>query len=93
MSEKSLGEAMQAFIDKSRLKQGIKAAQVEEIWEEMMGKTISKYTDKIEIMQTTLFITTSVGPLKHELLFQKELIIRKVNEKLGKDAVSKLVIR
>ncbi len=93
MSEKSLGEAMQAFIDRSRLKQGIRAAQVEELWEEMMGKTVSKYTDKIEIMQTTLFVTTSVAPLKQELLFQKELIIQKVNEKLGSNSITKLVIR
>ena len=36
--------------------------------------------DKIEIIQYTLFIRTSVGPLKNELMFQKQQIIDRVNE-------------
>ena len=57
--------------------------QIEEVWEELMGKTIARYTDSIQIINQTLFISTSVAPLKNELLFQKEKIIQRVNEALG----------
>jgi hypothetical protein len=33
------------------LKKGIRAAQIEDIWEQLMGKTVAKYTDKIQIIQ------------------------------------------
>ena len=46
--------------------------QIESIWEMLMGKTIARYTEKIEIVNQTLFIQTSVGPLKNELVYQKE---------------------
>jgi hypothetical protein len=47
MSELSLAEAMKEFLKKSRLKTGIQALQIEDAWEKIMGKTIAKYTDKM----------------------------------------------
>jgi hypothetical protein len=93
MGEISLQEAIQQFLKKSKLKTGIQALRIEEIWEEVMGKTIAKYTDKIQIINGTLFITTTVAPLKNELLYQKEKIIERVNEALGEKAVKEVVIK
>jgi len=67
--------------------------QIEEVWEELMGKTIARYTDSIQIINQTLFISTSVAPLKNELLFQKEKIILRVNEALGEKVIRDVVIR
>lgn len=93
MAQVSIGEALKEFLKKSRLKTGIQALQIEELWEQIMGKTVAKYTDKIQIINHTLFITTSVAPLKNELLYQKDIIIRRVNEKLGERAVKEVVIK
>ncbi len=93
MGEISLQEAIRQFLQKSRLRNGIQAVRIEEIWEELMGKTISKYTDKIQIINSTLFITTSVAPLKNELLYQKEKIIERVNEALGEKLVKDVIIK
>ena len=92
MAELSLGDAMKAFINKSRLKNGIRALQIEEVWEQLMGKTIAKYTDKIQIVNQTLFIKTTVGPLRQELLYQKNAIIDRVNEVMGEQVIREVVI-
>ena len=44
MAEISIGDAIKAFLKKSRLKTGIQALQIEQVWETIMGKTIAKYT-------------------------------------------------
>jgi len=93
MSEFSMQDAMKQFLKQSRLKTGIQALQIEDVWEQIMGKTISKYTDKIQIIQQTLFITTSVAPLKNELLYQKDQIIQRVNEALGEKIIKEVVIK
>lgn len=93
MSEHSLGDAMKDFLQKSRLKSGINAIRIEQLWEEMMGKTIAKYTDKIELVGKTLFILTAVGPLKQELMYQKDKIMERVNEAMGEQVVDKVVIK
>lgn len=93
MSEVTISEAIKQFLKTSRLKGGIQALQIEDVWEKIMGKTIAKYTDKIEIINNTLFISSSVAPLKNELLYQKEKIIERVNEALGEKIIKEVVIK
>lgn len=93
MAEYSLGDALKKFLDQSRLKGSIQALQIGDVWEQLMGKTIARYTDSIQIHGKTLYITTHVAPLKQELLYQKENIIQRVNELLGERTISDVVIR
>ena len=93
MGEYSMKDAMRQFLNQSKLKGDIQAMQIEEVWENLMGKTISKYTDSIKIIHHTLIITTTVAPLKQELLFQKENIIKRVNEVLGEGVVREVMIK
>jgi hypothetical protein len=86
-------DALKKFLDQSRLKGDIQALQIEDAWEKIMGKTVARYTDKLHIINDTLFITTQVAPLKHELIFQKEKIIQRVNESLGQRIISKIVVQ
>ncbi|MBI2282666.1 MAG: DUF721 domain-containing protein [Bacteroidetes bacterium] len=93
MSEFHIGDAIKGFLHKSNLRNGIRAVQIEEIWEQLMGKTIAKYTDKIQIINQKLFIHTAVGPLKNELLYQKQQIIDRVNEAFGEKVINEVIIQ
>ena len=93
MSEISMGDAIKLFLKKSRLKSGIQALQIEEIWGNIMGKTIARYTEKIQIINHTLIIKTHVGPLKQELMYQKDKIILRVNEALGENVIKEVVVQ
>lgn len=92
MSEYSLGDALKQFLNKSRIKGSVQALQIEEAWEQIMGKTIARHTEKIQIHGNTLYITTHVAALKQELLYQKESIIQRVNESLGEQTIKEVVI-
>ena len=92
MGQFSLGEAIQQFLNQSRLKGSMQAFQIEEIWEKLMGKTISKYTEKIQIHGNRLYITTFVAPLKQELTYQKDTIMQRVNEALGEKIIKEVII-
>ena len=93
MGEYSLGEALRKFLDNSRLKGAVQALRIEEVWEEIMGKTIARYTDKLQIIGDKLIITTSVAPLKNELLYQKEKIRQRVNEALKQKVINEVIIQ
>ena len=67
--------------------------QIEEVWEQIMGKTVARYTDKIKIHGQTLYIDTAIAPLRQELLYQKETIVRRVNEALGEVVIKEVVIK
>lgn len=93
MGEYSIGDALKYFLNHSRLKGSFQALQIEDVWEQIMGKTIAKYTEKIQIYGSTLYITTTMAPLKQELLYQKDKILQRVNEALGEQTVKEVVIK
>jgi predicted nucleic acid-binding Zn ribbon protein len=93
LGQYSLGEALQHFMRHSRMKGNMQALQITDVWEQIMGATIAKYTESIQISNKTLFITTSVAPLRNELVYQKEKIIQRVNEALGENVINEVVIR
>ncbi len=93
MGQYHIGDAIKSMVNTSRLKSGIRSVQITTVWEELMGKTIAKYTEHIQIVNQTLFITTSVGPLKNELMYQKAQIIDRINEVLGENMIKDVVIK
>jgi len=93
MGEYSIGDAIEKFLEQSRIKGSIQALQIGDVWEDIMGKTIARYTEEIKIINDTLFITTHVAPLKQELIFQKEKIKLRVNEALGKKVIKEIVVK
>jgi hypothetical protein len=93
VGEYSIKDALKKFLDGSRIKGGIQAMQIEEVWEEIMGKTVARYTDKLQIIGDKLIITTRVAPLKHELIYQKDKIKQRVNEALGQKTVKEVIVQ
>ena len=93
MGEYSISDAMKKFLEGSRIKGGIQALQIEDVWEKIMGKTVARYTDKLQIIGDKLIITTNVAPLKNELIYQKEKIKQRVNEALGQNVVEEVIIQ
>lgn len=93
MGEVSLQEAIQQFLNQSKLKQRVQALEIKDMWEELMGKTIAKYTDDIKLVNQQLIITTSVAPLKQELVYQKEKIRNRINELFNEHAVKEVIIK
>jgi hypothetical protein len=93
MSEVSIQEAMQQFLNQSKLKQRVQGLQIKDVWEQLMGTTIAKYTDDIRLVNGSLIISTSTAPLKQELIFQKEKIRNRINEVFHEHVVKEVIIK
>jgi predicted nucleic acid-binding Zn ribbon protein len=93
MGQYKIGDAIKHFLNQSRIKGDIQAMQIEDVWENVMGKTIARYTDNLKVINRTLFISTTVAPLKQELMYQKEKIKLRVNEALGDKIIDEVVIQ
>ena len=92
-NEISIGDALQSFLNKSRLKPKLYETRIRECWEEVMGKTIARYTEKIQLIDHKLIITTNVAPLKQELSYSKDKIIQLLNEALKEEVVKEVIIK
>lgn len=89
----SMGDALRDYLNKSRLKPRLLEVKVQENWEQLMGKTIARYTQSIALIDGKLIITTAVGPLKQELMYSKDKILKLVNEMLEEPAIREVIIK
>lgn len=89
----SIGNVLKDFIKDNKLESGLDKVGVKEAWHGVMGKAISKYTTNVMLERDTLYIQLSSSVLREELSYGKEKIIKLLNEELGKDLISKLILR
>lgn len=89
----SIGEALQEFISENKLQKGIDKVIVKEAWESLMGNGVNNYTTGVELQNNTLFVSLSSSVLREELSHGKSKIIAMLNEELGREVISKIVLR
>jgi predicted nucleic acid-binding Zn ribbon protein len=90
--EIKISDVLKDFITSNKLEKGLDQIQIKDAWKTVMGEAISKYTTNIRLQNDVLFITLSSSVLREELSYGKEKIITLINEELGKNLVTKLVL-
>ena len=89
----SIGEALKEFISTNKLQKGIDKVLVKEAWVSLMGNGVNNYTTAVDLRNSTLFVSLSSSVLREELSHGKSKIIALLNEELGREVVTKIVLR
>ena len=88
-----IGKILQEVFKREKWDQRIDQIRLDEHWEKIMGATIAKYTYNVYLQKGVLFINTDLAPLKNELSFGKEQIIKNINDYFKQPLINKVVIR
>ncbi|HIB46812.1 MAG TPA: DUF721 domain-containing protein [Flavobacteriaceae bacterium] len=91
--ETSIRDVLKDFISSNRLEKGLDKVSIQEAWHNVLGEAISKYTTAVSLERDTLYVSLSSSVLREELSYGKEKIIKLLNEEVGKDLVSRLILR
>ncbi len=89
----NMSEVLKEFVTENKLQKGMDKVAVRDVWEQIMGPAIHKYTQNIKLDRKTLYVQLTSSVLREELSYGKEKIISNLNEALGKDLVKKLIFR
>lgn len=88
----SIEDLMKTFIKENNLSKGMQKIKVEETWTKMMGPGVANNTTSIKLQNNTLIIQLKSSVLREELSYGKEKIIKLLNEELGSEVISKLML-
>lgn len=89
----SLSEVLKEYIKETRIERKLKEVDVVQSWENLLGKTIARYTTKIYIRNQVLYVHISSAVVKNELFMMREEIKRKINEKEGEEIVRTIIFK
>ena len=89
----SLNDALNEFISEHKLTHGMDKIDVRDAWEKLMGNGVNSYTQSVELKGTTLYVSLSSSVLRQELSYGKTKIVNMLNEALGKEVITVLILR
>ena len=88
----SIEDLMKSFIKENNLSKGMQKVKAEETWNKMMGPGVATHTSSVKLQNKTLIIQLTSSVLREELSYGKEKIIKMMNEEIGEDAITKLML-
>jgi len=91
--QQKIDDLLKSFVKENKLEKGLDKVTVEAAWRDLMGNGVNSYTNSIKLHQDTLYVELSSSVLREELSYGKEKILSMLNEALGKDLISKLILR
>ena len=87
-----LGKVLQELLETYRLKSKLNEVNLVKEWERIVGPLIAGKTEKIILKNKVLHLTISSAPLKQELQFSKEQILKLIDERFGKGYVQAIEV-
>lgn len=88
----SVKDLMHNFIKENNLSKGMQKLKIKETWIKMMGPGIATHTTSVRLQNKTLIIQLSSSVLREELTYGKDKIIKMMNEELGEEVITKLML-
>lgn len=89
----SLSDVLKEFIEANNLQKGMDKIDVRDAWKNLMGNGVNTYTREIMLKGTTLYVELTSAVLREELSYGKEKIVKMINEEMGREVVTEVVLR
>jgi hypothetical protein len=92
-NQSTVGDVLKQIIQVNKLQPGMDQIDVKEAWKSLMGNGVNHYTKNVVLKKSTLYIQLTSAVLREELSHGKSKIIAMLNEDLGREVVTDVVLR
>ncbi len=89
---KPLGDLIKEFYEQHRGAAYVDGVKVIEAWSKVGGAFIASHTIDLSIKNHVLFIRVDSDALRSELSYSKSLLMKNLNEMVGKEMVKEIVL-
>ena len=83
----SVGKALNGILKDLGLQGRINQYRVLEMWPEIVGENIAKYTKAERVQENIIYIKVKNNTWRTELQFQKNIILENISQKVGKGII------
>lgn len=89
---KPLSELIKEFYEIHRGADYLDEVKVVNLWPKVVGPFIASHTIELSIKKHVLFVRVDSDALRSELSYSKSLLMKNLNEMVGKEVVSEIVL-
>ncbi len=88
-----LGELFDEFLKSEGLEKGIERIRVFEAWDEVVGEKTAQLTLDKFLKEGRLFCRISTAVARNRVFIERQIIVDKINNKLGEKVVKEIIVR
>ena len=89
----NISDVVYRFLREEGLEMPLNEFRLIQAWNQVMGKTVSRYTTNLEIHNQTLFVTISSASLKNEVSMRRTELVKALNQHVGAQVICSIVVR
>lgn len=91
-NESTLGQAIDQLVDSLGLREKLDEKAIASLWDELAGGMVAKHTVAVRLRRGKLHIKVDSAPLRQELTFMREALIKTINARLGRTVVVQVLL-
>lgn len=88
-----ISEIIQELLTKNNMKSRLDETTITQKWEEVVGKTMAKYTRKVYVSKGVLHVEVISSVARNELMMNRSMLIEKLNQTTGSETIKDIIFR
>ena len=88
-----LRDILMRFLRQEGLETPLNQYRLIEAWKEVVGPGVARYTSNLYIKNQTLYVHLTSSVIRQELLMGRSLLVRNLNNKVGAQVITDIVLR
>lgn len=89
----TIEEALQLLVADKRIQKGLSETVIKQEWAKIMGDVIAKHTTGLYLKGSELTVYFNSSVVRNEVIYHKDKAIALINEAMGHNAVSDIIIK
>lgn len=89
---KTVGELIKEFYEQHKGPGYVDELQVINSWKQVVGPFIATHTIDLSVRNHALFVRVDSDALRNELSYSKSLLIKSLNDTVGKEIITEIVL-
>ncbi|MBQ3555109.1 MAG: DUF721 domain-containing protein [Bacteroidales bacterium] len=88
-----INEIIQEILNKSNLKGRLDETTITKKWEEVVGKTMARYTRNVYVSKGILHVEVTSSVVRNELMMNRSTLIERLNAITGNETIKDIIFR
>lgn len=90
---KQIGEIINSFIQAENLTTQLNEHKASYVWPDVVGCGINRYTISRSVSDGVMTVRLSSATLRNELMMNRTLLIKRINEAVGSDVIKEIILK
>lgn len=89
----TIGQIIQSYLESENLDSKMYELRAAELWADVVGSGVNRYTVNRYVKNGCLFVRLSSAALRNELMLGRSILVRRINEALGREIIKDIIFR